>query len=201
MAKLSVSYVNFYEKALDPIVKAFVQNKLPVESVKATNIAKRENGISVKEAIVTFESGQKLSFKIKADGTVFQYKLNGKVLAVKEQFDFDVAFKEVVKLVKQNEDTYAAQKAKRADNAINRLAKTTITRAGASSIQAKLDIATATLKEKQDARLSIQTESADIGMKLGTKQTELKALQDRTAELETEIQALDKEISELEAAA
>jgi glucan-binding YG repeat protein len=197
MSKLRIDYVNFHEKMLDPIVKAFGNNKLAVVNVKASNMAKRENGVAIKEAQFEFKSGQKLVLKVKADGGVFQVKLNGKVLPVKEVFDIDAAFKEIVKMAKQNEAAYLAQKEKQQEQAAKRLARTAVVRAS-SSAQAKLEAAQAKLAETNDMISTTRTDAQPYYDNLSAKQTELSQLTGRISDLETRNTELDGLIKEAE---
>lgn len=197
MSKLRIDYVNFHEKMLDPIVKAFGNNKLAVVNVKASNMAKRENGVAIKEAQFEFKSGQKLVLKVKADGGVFQVKLNGKVLPVKEVFDVDAAFKEIVKMTKQNEAAYLAQKEKQQEQAAKRLARTAVVRAS-SSAQAKLEAAQAKLSETNDMISTTRTDAQPFYDNLSAKQTELSQLTGRISELEVRNIELDGLIKETE---
>lgn len=198
MSKLRIDYVNFYEKNMEPIAKAFGQNKLAVVNVKATNMAKRENGVAIKEAQFEFKSGQKLVIKIKADGGVFQVKLNGKVLPIKEVFDVDAAFKEIVRMVKQNEAAYLAQKEKQQEQAAKRLARTAVVRAS-SSAQAKLEAAHAKLSETNGMISTTQTDARPVYDNLKNKETELGQLNGRITELEARNTELDGLIKEAEA--
>ena len=68
-----VTYVNFNERGLKPIVDELAKkHKQNVISVKASNIAKREDGFMLKTAMMTLESGQKIEIKIKANGAIYR---------------------------------------------------------------------------------------------------------------------------------
>jgi hypothetical protein len=115
-----ISFVNFNPKGLKPLVDQFKKNyELPVADIAATNMPKREDGFQIKAATLTFESGQKLAIKIKANGSIFQVRLNGKVVPIKNSEDlhvpknFKAAIKEMADFIKKNEAGYAKQKQKR----------------------------------------------------------------------------------------
>ena len=115
-----ISFVNFNPKGLKPLVDQLKKkHELRVVDVTATNMPKREDGFQIKAATFTFESGQKLAIKIKANGSIFQVRLNGKVVPVKNSEDlhvpknFKAAVKEMAVFVKKNEAGYTKQKQKR----------------------------------------------------------------------------------------
>jgi hypothetical protein len=109
---LTFDYDKFDKKGLEKVSKQFDKESLPVAEVKGDNKPKRENGFQVKTALITFESGQKLEVKAKADGGIFQWKLNSKILAIKNYMQLDQAMKEVVSYVKENEPNYQKQREK-----------------------------------------------------------------------------------------
>lgn len=120
-----ISFVNFNSKGLKPLMDELKKkHQLPVLDVAATNMPKREDGFQIKVATLTFESGQKLAIKIKANGSIFQVRLNGKVVPVKNSEDlhllknFKAAIKEMADFIKKNEAGYTKQKQKRLKKAV-----------------------------------------------------------------------------------
>lgn len=109
---IHIDFEKFNKVGLKPVLEKFDKASLPVADVEADNKAKRESGFQVKTAIVNFESGQKLLLKAKAGGSIFQVKLNNKVLAIKHVDDLDKAIQEVVEYVKENEKNYQKQREK-----------------------------------------------------------------------------------------
>jgi len=109
---IHIDFDKFNKVGLKPILEKFEKTGLPVADVEADNKAKRESGFQVKSAIINFESGQKLLVKAKAGGSIFQVKLNNKVLAIKNVDDLDKAIQEVVDYVKANEPHYQKMKEK-----------------------------------------------------------------------------------------
>jgi hypothetical protein len=109
---IHIDFEKFNKAGLKPILDKFEKAALPIASVDADNKAKRESGFQVKTAIINFESGQKLQVKAKAGGSIFQVKLNSKVLAIKYVDDLDKAIQEVIDYVKENEKSYQKQKEK-----------------------------------------------------------------------------------------
>jgi len=109
---IHIDFEKFNKAGLKPILEKFEKDGLPVTDVEADNKAKRESGFQVKTAIINFESGQKLLVKAKAGGSIFQVKLNNKVLAIKHVDDLDKAIQEVADYVKENEKNYRKQRDK-----------------------------------------------------------------------------------------
>lgn len=109
---LSYDYENFNKKGLKKIIDRFTSEGLPVADVKGNNKQIRDNGFPTKTAEIDFESGQILIAKAKLDGGIYQWKLNGKILAIKNYIQLDAAIKEVVAFVKANEPNYQKQKEK-----------------------------------------------------------------------------------------
>lgn len=109
---IHIDFEKFNKAGLKPILDKFEKMSLSVAGVEADNKAKRESGFQVKTAIINFESGQKLQIKAKAGGSIFQVKLNSKVLAIKNVEDLDKAIQEVIDYVKENEKNYQKQREK-----------------------------------------------------------------------------------------
>lgn len=109
---IHIDFEKFNKVGLKPVLEKFEKAGLPVSDVEADNKAKRESGFQVKAATINFESGQKLLLKAKAGGSIFQVKLNNKVLAIKHVEDLDKAIQEVVDYVKENEKNYQKQREK-----------------------------------------------------------------------------------------
>jgi len=109
---ITIDFEKFNKVGLKPILKKFEKEGLMVGEVEATDKAKRESGFLVKQALINFESGQKLLVKAKAGGGIFQVKLNNKVLAIKNVDDLDKAVREIIDYVNDNEKNYLKQKEK-----------------------------------------------------------------------------------------
>jgi septal ring factor EnvC (AmiA/AmiB activator) len=109
---IKIDFEKFNEIGLKPITDAFEKAGLPVASVEATNKPKRESGFQTKTAIFEFESGQKLHLKGKANGSIFQVKLNAMAIPVKNVDDLDKAVKEVIAFVEKNEPEFLKRKEK-----------------------------------------------------------------------------------------
>lgn len=109
---LTIDFEKFNKAGLKQVLDKIEKAGLPIAGVDADNKAKRESGFQIKTAVVNFESGQKLQVKAKAGGSIFQVKLNGKVLAIKHAEDLDKAVQEVIEYAKANEKNYQKQREK-----------------------------------------------------------------------------------------
>ena len=109
---VTIEFEDYTKKGLKSLLQKFDKAGLPVKETVADNKSKRENGYAIKAAMLTFESGQTLVLKIKAGGSLYQAKLNGKVLAIKNYIKPDTFTDEVLAYVKENEPAYAKQKEK-----------------------------------------------------------------------------------------
>lgn len=110
---ISIDFKNFNERGLKKVINAFEKQNLPIKTVGATNRPKRESGYQTKAVTFFFQSGQKLLLKAKANGSIFQVKLNNKAIPIKHVDDLDKAVKEVIVFVKRNEDKFLKQQKKR----------------------------------------------------------------------------------------
>ena len=100
---VTIEFEDYTKKGLKSLLQKFDKAGFPVKETVADNKSKRENGYAIKTATLTFESGQTLVLKIKAGGSLYQAKLNGKVLAIKNYIKPDTFTDEVLAYVKENE--------------------------------------------------------------------------------------------------
>ena len=92
--QLKLDFNKLTEKNLQPILKKFAKYEYPVVSVDAPNKGKRESGVLVKSFTLTFEDSQKVLVKVKSDGTIFQVRLNNKVVPIQHVDDLSKAVTE-----------------------------------------------------------------------------------------------------------
>jgi flagellar biosynthesis chaperone FliJ len=191
---ININFDKFNKVGLKAVLDKFNKADLPVADVVADNKAKRESGFQVKTAAINFESGQKLIVKAKAGGSIFQVKLNNKVLPIKHVEDLDKAVDEVISYVKENEKNYEKQLARQ------KVKVPTIKVANASvaeqitQYQTTVDETTAAneeLKVQVDAAVTVR---APKDAEAATLETELK-------DLETAGEALQKKYDQLKEAA
>jgi chromosome segregation ATPase len=193
-----ISFDNFNERGLKPLADELKKHDQNVASIKATNVPKREDGFQIKSAMFTFDSGQKLEIKIKADGSIYQVRLNGKVIPVKNSQDIDEpanlkkAVREVADRIKQNEAAYTKQMARRMKKV-----KDTGPRAS-TSVTKRLAETKEVLSALQENSKVLDESLAGARGDVEAKRAELESLR---AELEQEIQRGETLRAELEALA
>ena len=110
---LALDFDKLDKKGLKSLVDRFKRRKRPVSEIEANNKAKRANGVLQKQFTLTFEDGQKLTFAIKSDGTIFQVRLNNKVMPLRNTTDMTKAVEEMVNAMLANSSAYEKAKAAR----------------------------------------------------------------------------------------
>lgn len=194
---ISIDFKNFNKKGLKKVVDAFEKQALPVAEVAATNRPKRESGFQTKAATLHFESGQKLLLKAKANGSIFQVKLNNKAIPIKHVDDLDKAIKEVIAFVKRNETKFLKQQKKRLNKKklpspkMPKPATTStkkqmevvsqsmsIMKAENAGLEAETKELTATIEKRTGSLSGLRAKLEDENQKTETLQAELDALQE-----------------------
>jgi deoxycytidylate deaminase len=87
------------ERAMRKVTALFVRAGLEIISVGSNGKAARIAGISYREATYTFADNQTLSLRIKVTGDVYEVRINGKVVPIKEQDDPTKAAAELVAML------------------------------------------------------------------------------------------------------
>ena len=111
--QLTLDFEKLTEKALQPILKKFQKAGYPVIKVDAPNKAKRESGFLIKNFTLTFEDEQQILVRVKAGGTIFQVKLNNRVVPIKHVDDMEKAISEIANYLYDNAKAFAKVKAQR----------------------------------------------------------------------------------------
>ena len=83
------------DKAVRQIQRTFTKLGVSVVQTDIPTTIKRRAGISYREVNLTFADGQMVTFAVKKTGDIFQVKLNGKVLPIRNQDDQQKALKEI----------------------------------------------------------------------------------------------------------
>jgi len=99
-------------KALKNLVKAFTRAGAPVATIDADGRAKRTAGVTYREVILTFVDNQKITLFFKQTGDIFQVKLNGSVVPLKNQGDQVKAVSELVQLLDAGRAKFQAKLAR-----------------------------------------------------------------------------------------
>ena len=197
MNYLSFDYSQFNEKGLKNVIAEFKKNQLQVISVEADNKAKRQFGVQTKKAILHFSDGQKLMLQATAQGSIFQVRLNTRVIPVKHVDDLKKAIAEIAAKLTRNSRQFKKQQEQRAKKPVKRSnlstkaktslkAQTAIARIGIDDLTAEI----AAVQQQKDA-----AEAELVKSTTSTEEVErnLASESDATAELEQRIKQLEGE--------
>lgn len=168
-------FTQFNEKGLKDVIKQFKKNDLIVNQVEADNKPKRQSGVQVKKAVLTFEDGQALTLQATAQGSIFQVRLNTRVIPVKHVDDLNKAIAEISQKVKANATAFQ-KTLKRRQTRI----KNTDSKSAAARVSSK-----AQLQQYQD-QINVFQESNQT---LLTQQTELQQQFESKTQLSQSLQA------------
>lgn len=182
------------EQNLRPTIKKMEKWGLKVASVEAPNRARRESGFLLKDATFVFEDGQKMLVRVKSDGTVFQVKLNKKVVPIRHVDDMDKAIIEMVDYVQENAKAYERAKLQRERRRRLHIDPPPIV----TNRREKIERAKAELTELSATNEGLQAQISESETSLQDKQKELdtataalKAEKEKTAELERILKELE----------
>lgn len=181
------------ESGLKPVIKKMEKWGLKVSSVDAPNRARRESGFLLKDATFTFEDGQKMLVRVKADGTVFQVKLNNKVVPIKHVDDMDKAIGEMVDYVQANAKAYQRAKLQREKRRKLNIEPPPVV----TNRQEKIERAKAQLTELITANGELEAQAAEMQASMATKQGELQKAESALAAERTKTTALEQTLAEL----
>jgi vacuolar-type H+-ATPase subunit I/STV1 len=198
---IKIDFDKFNEAGLKDILKQFGKADLPVEKVDATNKAKREMGFLVKSATFNFESGQKLLLKAKAGGSIFQVRLNGKVIPIKNADDLEKGVKEVVQYVKKNEVTYLKQRAKRIEALQKVKIKLPKNKTGSVSIERQIESYNSSLDQLKISNDAIGGQIEEANNVAINYQSKIEALNKELSQILDSIELLRSQINKYKEAA
>lgn len=100
------------DKAAKAVSKMFARAGQNVVNIGSDSKVRRTAGVTYKELLFTFASGQTVALRVKSTGDVWQVTLNGSVVPVKNQGDTPKAVAELSKMLDANEPKYQAKLAK-----------------------------------------------------------------------------------------
>lgn len=182
------------ETNLKPIVKKFTKWGLEIVSIDAPNKAKRESGFLLKNFTLEFKDGQKLLVRVKSDGTVFQVKLNNKVVPVKNVDDMEKAVGEMIDYVMYNAKAYERAKLQREKRKKLNIKTPSVT----TSRKEKIAKAKAQLSELNGSNTDLEKQLAEIQNGSGNKNSELEAAKAALAKEKARTIELEKTLAELQ---
>lgn len=193
--QVKLDFEKMTEAGLKPLAKKFEKWGLTVKNIDSTNKAKRESGFMIKDATFTFSDGQQMLVRVKQEGTVFQVKLNNKVVPIKNVADINKAVIEMVDYIQSNAKAYENAKIQREKRKKLNVPVPVVR----TTRQERLEKTQAALAEVQGSLENLQKQAADLTAASAEKtntltniEAELKAEQDRTAQLETELKTLQE---------
>lgn len=146
-------------QGLSQIIQIFNKAGLDVDKVSGDQKPRRENNILMKSSVILFKSGQKLEMRLNVNGgNIYQWRLNGKVLAIKNYKVLDEAIKEVIAFVKENEPGFKARQA------AAKIQRVTVPKLLTASMTLDEQIKTA-----KDQLVELDAESKIISQQIGTQ--------------------------------
>ena len=192
--QIKLDFENLTKAGLKKLLKVFEKQQCPVASVDAPNKSKRESGMLTKSFTLTFEDGQNLQIRVKADGTVYQVRLNNKVMPIKHVDDLDKAVTEMIDYVQDNAKAYERAKIQREKRKIRVPKPAVLTSRKEKIAQAKEEL---DLRDASNAALEQQKAELDAAMSDKSGQLErvmrdLDAEKAKTEKLEATLAALQK---------
>lgn len=190
--QVTLNFDKLTEANLKPILKRFAKWDCPVASVDAPNKGKRESGFLVKHFTLTFEDGQQMLVRVKADGTVFQVKLNNKVVPIKNVNDMDKAIGEMIDYVQDNAKAYARAKMQRERRRIKPPAPSVKT-----TRQEKLAQEKSKLEQISQSNAAVENQYGEVLAEIANKQAELATTEKALAQEKEKTQALEAEFAAL----
>lgn len=98
--------------ALKNAVAQFVRLGLGVTQTDASPSVKKTSGISYREAYFTMADSQRVTFRIKETGDIYQVLINDKLTPIKDQDDHKSAIKEIVSNLDSGRAKFQAAMAK-----------------------------------------------------------------------------------------
>lgn len=192
--QIKLDFENLTKAGLKKLLKVFEKLQCPVASVDAPNKSKRESGMLTKSFTLTFEDGQNLQIRVKADGTVYQVRLNNKVMPIKHVDDLDKAVTEMIDYVQDNAKAYERAKIQREKRKIRVPKPAVLTSRKEKIAQAKEELdqldASNTALEQQKAELDAAM--SDKSGQLERVMRDLDAEKAKTEKLEATLAALQK---------
>lgn len=183
------------EANLRPFAKKFEKWGIKISEIKSANVGKRESGFLLKDALFIFEDGQRMLIRVKSDGTVFQVKLNNKVLPVKSVDNVDKAVIEMVDYVQANAKAYERakiQREKRRKIVPDVPAVTTSRREKIFKVQNELRELSASNAELEQQQAEASSQAQAKQAEMVKAESELAAEKEKTAKLENELASLMK---------
>lgn len=192
--QVTLDFEKLTERNLQPIIKRFKKAGYTVTKVDAPNKGKRESGFLIKNFTLTFEDEQQILVRVKADGTIFQVKLNNRVVPVQHVDDMEKAIGEMCNHMYDNAKAFARAKAQRERRKIKPPMPAVTTTRKEKLAKAREDLATISQNNADlDKQLSETNSAMAVNRaKLEEAQRALEAEKAKTVALEAQISEFQK---------
>ena len=192
--QLTLDFDKLTEKTLQPVVKKFKKGGYTVVKVDAPNKSKRESGQLIKNFTLTFEDEQQLLVRVKAGGTIFQVKLNNRVVPVKHVDDMEKAVNEMCNYMYDNAKAFQRAKAQRERRKIRPPvpAITTTRKEKLEKTRQELESVSQQIADLEKQGAEVKAKTTDAASRLAEAERELEKERQITAALEAEIKSLEE---------
>ena len=193
--QVRLDFEKLTENGLKPVLKRFDKYQCHVAKVEATNKGKRESGFLIKNFTLHFDDGQQMLVRVKGDGTVFQVKLNNKVVPIRHVDDMDKAIIEMVDYVQSNARAYERAKIQREKNKRILVPKPSVVTARAEKIKGykeQLEQVNQINADLEKQRINTEAVIAPKRSDLSKAQSDLETERKITVTLEGEIAGLEE---------
>ena len=193
--QLTLDFEQLTEKTLQPVLKKFQKAGYTVVKVDAPNKAKRESGFLIKNFTLTFEDEQQILVRVKAGGTIFQVKLNNRVVPIKHVDDMEKAISEIANYLYDNAKAFARAKAQRERRKLKPPAPTITT-----TRKEKIEKAKADLEAISQNNADLEKQLAESNSTITDSQTKLEAAERSLAQERAKTASLEAQIAQLQKA-
>ncbi|WFQ78109.1 hypothetical protein PXH59_00230 (plasmid) [Xenorhabdus sp. SF857] len=200
MNYLSFDYAQFNEKGLKKVIDEFNRHELQITTIEADNKSIRQSGVQTKKATLHFADGQKLTLQATAQGSIFQVRLNTRVIPVKHVDDLKKAVAEIAGKISDNSKQFQNTLQKRAIRASNATkdsssrAKTSLKAQIALAILDQKELESA-MKEKRERKSALEKtqlekekQKSDVTEKLSQEYSVTELLEDELKQLEGHVE-------------
>lgn len=100
------------DRALRKLTQAFARAGAPVVSAEIGDKPKRTSGVTYREVFLAFADSQQVVLSVKTTGDIWQVKLNGSVVPLRNQDDHKKAVSELVQKLEAGRAKFQAKLAK-----------------------------------------------------------------------------------------
>lgn len=174
-------------KVVQSVKKQFESLNLSVSSVDVPQRIKRTAGISYREVSMTFVDSQTVTLRIKKTGDIFEVRLNGKAIPIRNQDDQKKGLKEIADAVIKNQSAFQRKLARIAIKVPTKGMRSTVSvverqaskieemksaieeyRKKTEELRAKRDADKAEADRKESALLTLDNQAQQLGVEIET---------------------------------